>query len=308
MNRIDRLFGIVLRLQGRRRVRAEELAEAFQVSKRTIYRDILALNEVGVPVVSLPGQGYELMQGFFLPPLVFTRDEAAALLLGTRLLRQQAGGRIAAGADAATAKIAAALPAATRDEVERLAEMVSFLVPQARFDLDDPRLAVLQQAIEERRLVRMRYHSLARDELTARDVEPQHLTYSGGVWYLDAYCRLRRDERGFRLNRIDTLNLLAETFPERRARLNGWEAPRADLRVRVLVEGRSARWVRERQHYGFVAEEAAGSDVIMTYAVEGPDEIIHWLRSWGPAVRVLEPGSLRERLRNDAQATAERLA
>src|SRR5918997_3214167 len=112
MNRMDRLFGLVVLLQRRKRLRAEDLASEFGVSRRTIYRDIFALNAAGVPIVSLPGQGYELMQGYFLPPLVFTREEAAALLLGARLLGQQAVGRIATGADTALSKIAAAMPEA----------------------------------------------------------------------------------------------------------------------------------------------------------------------------------------------------
>jgi predicted DNA-binding transcriptional regulator YafY len=94
MNRIDRLFGILLILQNQPRVRAQDLAERFEVSKRTIYRDITALSEMGVPIVSLPGEGYELMEGFYLPSLIFTDDEAIALFLGARLLIQQAAGAL----------------------------------------------------------------------------------------------------------------------------------------------------------------------------------------------------------------------
>jgi predicted DNA-binding transcriptional regulator YafY len=307
MNRIDRLFGIVLRLQGRRRVRAEELAETFEVSKRTIYRDILALNELGVPVVSLPGQGYELMQGYFLPPLVFTREEAAALFLGVRLLGQQSAGRMAAGADAAMAKVAAVLPEATRRDVHRLGEMIAFLAPHARFDLDDPRLATLQHSLSERRVVRMRYHGRTRDEVSQREVEPLRLTYSDGAWYLQAFCRLRQGPREFRLERIETLELLTESFRERRIAADGAEDFGHSVEVRVRVARPSARWVRERQHYGFVAEESSDPDVVMTYRLDSVDEIVPWLRSWGPAVEVLSPPELRSRLRQDAQLVLELL-
>ena len=312
MNRIDRLFGIILHLQvqvqGRRRVRAEELADAFEVSKRTIYRDILALTEVGVPIVSLPGQGYELMPGFFLPPLVFTREEAAALLLGARLLGQQAVGRIATGADTAVAKIAAALPATTRRDVEHLGEMIAFLVPRSRFDLDDPQLTTLQRSLGERRVVRIRYHSLARDEVSLRDVEPRQLTYSGGAWYLQAYCRLREGQREFRLDRIESLELLAETFRERQTAAEGAEVGGAVTEVQVRVDARSVRWVRERQHFGFVDEERAGSETIMIYRVDSMEEMVPWLRSWGPAVEVVSPPELRSRLRREALSLAELLA
>src|SRR5437588_970923 len=88
MNRTDRLLAIILELQGKGWQRAEDLAETFETSKRTIYRDIQALGEAGVPVVSLPGRGYSLMKGYFLPPLSFTTDEATMLLLGSDLMAQ----------------------------------------------------------------------------------------------------------------------------------------------------------------------------------------------------------------------------
>ena len=88
MNRTDRLLAIILELQGKGRQRAEDLAETFETSKRTIYRDIQALGEAGVPIVSIPGLGYSLMKGYFLPPLSFTTDEATMLILGSDLMAQ----------------------------------------------------------------------------------------------------------------------------------------------------------------------------------------------------------------------------
>ena len=114
MNRVDRLFGILLQLQQRRRVRAQDLAARFEVNERTIYRDISALCEVGVPIAALPGEGYELMEGYYLRPLVFTPDEAGALSLAAQMFLNQASGRIAATGQAALAKISAVLPETTR--------------------------------------------------------------------------------------------------------------------------------------------------------------------------------------------------
>lgn len=308
MNRIDRLFGIVLRLQGRRRVRAEDLAEAFGVSTRTVYRDIAALAEVGVPVVSLPGQGYELMPGFFLPPLVFTGDEASALVLGARLLGHQASGRIAEGATSATAKIAAALPEPTRRETERLAETIAFLAEPSRFDLDDARLSLLRRAIGERRPLRLRHHGLGRDAAADREVEPLQLVYADGRWYLRAWCRLRREERDFRLDRIEGIHPLPGAFAPRTPSTGAGAATPPAYEARVRVNGHAARWVRERQHYGFVGEAPAGDDVVMTYRVNRPDELTHWLRGWGPEAEALAPADLRGRLRRDADAVAAMLA
>ena len=88
MNRTDRLLAIVLELQGKGRQRAEDLAGTFETSKRTIYRDISALGQAGVPLISVPGRGYALMKGYFLPPLSFRADEATMLLLGSDFMAQ----------------------------------------------------------------------------------------------------------------------------------------------------------------------------------------------------------------------------
>ena len=233
MNRLDRLFAITTYLQGRSRVRATDLADRFEVSKRTIYRDVAALSEAGVPIVSLPGEGYAIAEGFFLPPLVLTSAEATALVLGTRQLGEQATGRLAAAADQAVAKIAAVLTDEARRRVDELTEVSRFLTPaRPRLDLDDPRLVTLRRAIRERRVVALRYHGRNRDEVTEREVEPRELAFTDGVWYLTGYCRLRQAERDFRLDRVAALDLLAETFVPRR--------PAGDQRRPVEVRVRFA--------------------------------------------------------------------
>jgi predicted DNA-binding transcriptional regulator YafY len=251
MNRIDRLFAILLLMGRKRRVRALDLAQAFEVSERTIYRDMAALSESGVPIVALPGAGYELIDGYELPPLLFTPAEAAALFLGVQMLLAHTEGRMSADAERALAKVALVLPSMLRQNTERLASSIEFFMPQVRFDLDESHLAALRQAIQERRVVRLRYHSYSRDKITERDVEPHTLTYAGGAWYLNGYCRLRQDARGFRLSRIERLDLLRETFEPHQAPT---PVPAA-ISVRVRFDPSIARWVRERQHYAFQNEE-----------------------------------------------------
>jgi predicted DNA-binding transcriptional regulator YafY len=116
MNRTDRLLAIVLELQGRGRRRAEDLAATFETSKRTIYRDITALCEAGVPIVATPGLGYSLTPGYFLPPLSFTAPEATLLLLGAEVMAGSFDTLYRRVAEAAGRKIEAVLPAQARDE------------------------------------------------------------------------------------------------------------------------------------------------------------------------------------------------
>src|SRR5579859_2331703 len=124
MNRTDRLLAVVLELQGKGWQRAEDLAATFECSRRTIYRDLQALGQAGVPLVSVPGRGYSLMEGYFLPPLSFTTDEAAMLLLGGELMTQRFDAQYRDAADSARRKIAAVLPERLRAEVGALRESI----------------------------------------------------------------------------------------------------------------------------------------------------------------------------------------
>ena len=307
MNRLDRLFAIATVLQSRSRVRAEDLAARFEVSKRTIYRDITALAEAGVPVVSLPGQGYRLADGFSLPPLVFTPAEATALLFGARLLATQASGAMARAADDAIAKVAAVLDETTRRNVEEIDATVTFF-PAASgdppLDLTDARVTAIREAITRRRAVALRYRGRNREEASERLVEPQTLTFGGNAWYLSGYCRLRGGERAFRLDRIEHLAVTDEAF---RPRAAAPAPPPATIDVRVRLSPLAARIARERQHWSFVREDADPGGAVAVYAPHRLDEIASWLLGWGTAAEVIAPPELRERLRAEALRLAELL-
>jgi len=305
MNRIDRLFAILLILQHKRRVRAQDLARQFEISRRTIYRDMSALNQMGIPIAALPGEGFELVEGYYIPPLMFTENEAVALILGSRLLTQQAAGSLTKGAHQALAKITVALPDQVRARAEALTNVIGFITPSQKFNLDDPQLFVIQKAIQEKRVIHIRYHGYQKDAITERDVEPHQLFYSDGIWYLEGYCRLRKDIRAFRLSRVEKLNLRNETFPKRRA---GKTQTAQIIEIKIRFATDIARWVRERQHYGFQHEDApTQKGVTMTYHVQDTSEIIPWILSWGAAAEVLSPKELRKSLRETAQKLADLL-
>jgi predicted DNA-binding transcriptional regulator YafY len=298
MNRIDRLFAILLAIQNSKRIRGQDLADRFEVSKRTIYRDIQALTESGVPVVSLPGEGYELAEGYYLPPLNFTETEAVALLLGTELLRQQAAGSVTAGAKQALEKISAALPGTVRSRVEALTEIIGFFTGENRFNLDDPRLLILQKAIQEKRVISLRYYGRDREKTTTRTVEPCRLFYVMGTWYFEGYCRLRGEMRTFRLSRVEKLTLGIGTFEKREYRRT---PPDATVTVRIRFSEKIVRWVRERQYYGFQKEQTRRNGTVMTYKVIRPADILPWTLGWGSGAEVLEPEELRTMVRTESK-------
>src|SRR4051812_21717731 len=148
MNRTDRLVAMVMQLQGRRVVRAEELARHFEVTVRTVYRDIAALGEAGVPVVGEAGGGDSLVKGYHLPPVMFTAEEATALFVGGELVKQFTDASLCVPMDSALAKIRSVLPRERQDDLDRLARATAILgSPRLPSGLDQRLLLPVQQAV-----------------------------------------------------------------------------------------------------------------------------------------------------------------
>ncbi len=307
MNRTDRLLAIVLELQGKRRQRAEDLARTFETSKRTIYRDIQALCEAGVPLISTPGQGYALMEGYFLPPLSFTSEEATMLLLGSDFMAQNFDAQYRAAAQSASRKIEGVLPEKSRDEVHYLQESIRFVARGSPTNHEEQKkLERLRRAIIERTTVRFRYHTRHRsdgvDEETTREADPYGLVFIN-TWNLTAYCHLRKDMRVFRLDRMEDLVLLPKTFQRPTGfRMQPPSREQAgSIIIRVLFDHEIKRWAREARSYYTVAEEERSDGLLVTLKVRRESEVMQWLLGWGQHARVLEPESLRLRLMEEAR-------
>ncbi|WP_033424575.1 helix-turn-helix transcriptional regulator [Actinomadura flavalba] len=215
MNRTDRLYALVeeLRACAPRRLTSRELAARFEVSARTIERDIGALQQAGVPIYADVGRGggYTLDRSRTLPPLNFTPSEAVAVAI---TLARADGSPYSKAARTALQKIVTAMSDGDGDAARELADRIRFLVPP-----DEPVPAsvpaVLEEAMTARRVVRMQYEDVAGTR-TARDVEPVAFTASARTWYLIGWCRLRDAARVFRIDRVRGAALLEETAPDRR--------------------------------------------------------------------------------------------
>lgn len=308
MNRTDRLLAIVLELQGKGRQRAEDLAATFETSKRTIYRDIQALGEAGVPLISVPGRGYSLMKGYFLPPLSFTTDEATMLLLGSDFMAQNFDAQYRSAAQSASRKIESVLPEKLRDEVHHLQDSILFISSGSTEDITETEMVRhLRRAIIERATVRFCYHTryVRNDQSTqqTREADPYGLIHYANAWHLVAYCHLRQDIRNFRLDRMENLELLSRTFQRptdfKMRQRRQEEAQR--VVVRALFDQEVARWVRESRSYFMVAAEESAQGLLVTLRVRQESEILQWLLSWGRHVQVLEPESLRSMIAEEAE-------
>lgn len=308
MNRTDRLVAMLLLLQSKRIVRAEDIAGHFEISLRTVYRDMRALDEAGVPVAAEAGVGYSLVKGYHLPPVMFTKEEASALFIGGELAKQFTDETVRKPIESALLKVRSVLPDEARDHIETLSE-ATVIVP-SRSALDGARgnhTVAIQEAIASRRMVQIEYYSYSADELTRRTVEPLGMIYYGEHWHLIAHCRLREDFRDFRTDRIQSLTLKDATFPKRKNFslkdfLHEHTVLENPIEVQVWFDRRIARYATERAYYGFVSEVRQSDGVVMTFLVRTLEPMSKWLLLFGTSVRIVLPQPLCEMMRTEAES------
>ncbi|MFH6989671.1 helix-turn-helix transcriptional regulator [Flavobacterium collinsii] len=211
LKRLSRLTAILIQLQTKRILTASELAGKFSISKRTIYRDIRALEQAGVPIVTEEGEGYTLMDGYKIPPVMFSESEANALITAEQLVLKNKDASFVKEYTEAISKIKSVLRNNTKDKVNLLSDRI---VSGQNSDNNrtSNNLSILQLALTNFKLVCIRYFSPDNNQQTNRMVEPFAIYTFEENWLLIAFCRLRNDYRAFRLDRIVGLMVQEETF------------------------------------------------------------------------------------------------
>lgn len=210
MNRIDRLLGILTLLQTKKYVTAEAIASKFQISVRTVYRDIKALGEQGVPVSFEQHKGYFVVQGYFLPPVSFTSEEANALLLMENLTKRFADKSIEMHYSSALNKVKSVLRGSQKDSLELLTNTIRLQAPAA-INPDFAYLATLQKAISGQETLEIDYKNQA-EEISTRLVEPIGLIFYAFNWHLIGWCYKREEYRDFRVSRMQQVKLTGQPF------------------------------------------------------------------------------------------------
>ena len=224
MKRLDRITAIHIQLQSKKLIIAREMAERFEVTNRTIYRDIQTLRQAGVPIGEEEGKGYFLVDGYRLPPVMFTPEEAKSLVAVKNILNYHTEDSLNKNFESALLKIKAVLPDSEKNKLEFLDSRTAFHEPWAP---KSSHLEQIQKSITENIKLKISYHS-KKDEDTVRIICPYALYFSGATWTTIGYCELRKEIREFRLDRINLLDELVETFiPDKAFNLNKYLQERA---------------------------------------------------------------------------------
>jgi predicted DNA-binding transcriptional regulator YafY len=324
MNKLDRIMGTLLLLRGGRIVSATELASRFEVSVRTVYRDIETMSGLGVPVSTEMGRagGFRMSEGYFLPPVTLGPEEAVSLLLGLILMRRLRVAPFPKEADFAERKLLAALPAETREAMERASRFIGFEKVPADLlhpERDDPQaglgpgpsaesdvVGAFLRALLARSRAILAYRSPYREREVPLEVEPLGLLWDRDRWYLvgrpadaEGKARTWRADRVLELRPGRSMPPLKSDFDssellDRRWLRGAMDAWRAESPVRIAMRSEQAELLRRDWFYGTALFEEVGEGrVVMTYGEYRPEaasDLVRWL---GPGAELLEPSQWR---------------
>lgn len=297
MNRIDRLAAILIQLQSKRLVKAQEIADKFNISLRTVYRDVKALEEGGVPVIGEAGSGYTLMEGYRLPPVMFSQEEATALLTASKLVQSKTDAGISRHFQTALDKIRAVLRYPEKDHLEGIDAHIAVMNhPAVQYQpREELWLQQILKAIAAAERIEIEYTSIEKNEKSKRQLEPVGIYYLGSHWHLIAWCHLRNDYRNFRTDRISRLKNTGEKtskdHPPLQSFIEKMSRQEKELtRIVMEVDPEIVKYFGEQKYYhGYVQEEPAGEMIRMTFLAASLTGFARWFMLFGDHARIIEP-------------------
>ncbi|RKR81219.1 putative DNA-binding transcriptional regulator YafY [Mucilaginibacter gracilis] len=315
MNRIDRLSAILIQLQSRRITKAQDVADRFNISLRTVYRDIKALEEAGIPIIGEAGIGYSIMDGYRLPPVMFTREEAIAFLTAEKMVERLTDAANSANYRSAMYKIKAVLRSTEKDLLENMDTHIEVLKGKHKAD-EKPQLDLIQpilKSITAGVVVSLKYFSNYRQQQTQRMVEPVGVFYLEGYWHLIAFCRMRNDYRDFRLDRVLAITLTDDVFkqkhPPLKEHLQKTYQNNNLQEVIIRVDKRAVPYLTEQKYYsGYVSERQVGDEVEMIFLTGALEGFARWYMMYGDMATIIKPDELIERVKAITCKTAEKLS
>jgi predicted DNA-binding transcriptional regulator YafY len=315
-NTATRLITLIMLLQRQPNQTAGQLAQALDVSVRTVQRYMTMLDEMGIPIYAERGPygGYALVRGYKLPPLVFTPQEAVAVYLGTTFLEQVWGRLYQEAGRGALAKLDNVLPDEQRREVAWARQtLLAIGMHQADPGPSAPHLEKLWEGIHDRRRVSMLYRGRNQPEALQRDFDPYVLVHGWGRQYCLGYCHLRQDIRSFRVDRILELELLEQNFEipadfDLQAYVASQPYFQPQVQVRLYFAPEAALQALDNRSQWDTLEEQPDSSIIVTFAIPELEVAASIMLNYGYLAVILEPAELRELVRERARAIAARQA
>ncbi len=300
LNRFDRIVAILIQLQSRKVVKAQDLAERFEVSLRTIYRDIRSLEASGIPIIGEAGIGYSIIEGYKLPPIMFTKEEAGSFVAAEKLMKEFIDKKLGAHFESAIYKIKSVLKGKEKDWIDVLDNQIIIHPRPELFNKEIPdALQIFFESLAEKKQVNLNYRSFLNDEPTQRHIEPVGVFYENNYWHILAYCHLRNDYRQFRTDRIVAIERSNIPFELEHGTMDDHRQNYHDVhknRVIIHVQKDIVKFMKQgRKYYGFVSERDLGEKVEMLFMTPDTDNgIARWFLMFGDVATIIEPERLRQ--------------
>jgi predicted DNA-binding transcriptional regulator YafY len=314
MNRIDRVSAILIHLQSRQVVKAQDIAERFNISLRTVYRDIRTLEEAGVPIVGEAGVGYRMMDGYRLPPVMFTKEEATAFLTAEKMVEKLTDPSTQEGFKSAMYKIRAVLRSTEKNYLENLEDNIEVVenkfLPKNRHEVHH--LQNILKSISDKVVLNIKYFANHSQEDTTRHIEPVGIYFSGTYWHLIAYCQMRKDYRDFRIDRImnieeTTLSFLKE-HPSLKTYLSQISRKRELHTVVLRLDNEVIKTLGDQKYYhGYVSEQMVDNQVEMTFLTSSLMGFARWFMLLGDRAEIITPESLKTEVKEIAENVLKRM-
>jgi predicted DNA-binding transcriptional regulator YafY len=301
MNRIDRVSAILIQLQSKRVVKAQDIADRFNISLRTVYRDIKALDEAGVPVIGEAGIGFSIMEGYRLPPIMFTKEEATAFLTAGKMVEKFTDSSTRSGYESALFKVKAVLKYSEKDYVDDIEEHIAVVKnPYLPASTNDHiHLQTILHHIFSKTILDIGYYANHSQQYSNRLVEPIGIFYLGNNWYMIAYCHLRKDYRHFRTDRISYINPTEKHYVQQHPSLNSFlekmKAEKELKQVVIRVDKEVLRYFGEQKYYnGFVSEKEVDGKMEMHFLTQSLNGFARFFLMFGEHADIISPAGLKD--------------
>lgn len=303
MNKFDRVVSLLLVLQSRKIIRAQDVAKKFNISLRTVYRDIRSLETAGIPIISEAGVGYSIMPGYHLPPIMFSQEEASAMITAEKLLEKMADAKTIETYHSAMLKIKSVLRTDEKEAVNNLSDYIEvFRQPWSSEKTEIQGLQKVFKSIHDKTIIQIKYKAGYNQEISNREIEPVGVFFSNENWYLIAFCRLRKAYRSFRLDRIIELQLTHTAFQDKHPVLKEYLrslVQEKDLKKSVIRFHKEATRYVESQKYmlGFTHEIEKGDWVEMTFLNHSYKNMARGLFMYTNSIEIMEPKELLDEMK-----------
>jgi predicted DNA-binding transcriptional regulator YafY len=313
MNRLDRVTAILIQLQSKRIVKAQDIAERFNISLRTVYRDIRTLEEAGIPLVGETGIGYSIMDGYRLPPVMFTLDEATAFLTAEKLVEKLTDTSTDESYKSAMYKIKAVLRSTEKDYLETMDHHIEVLDNPyiSKEKNTNNSLQPILKSISEKKVLNIHYFANHSQENTSRNLEPVGIFYSGSYWHLLAFCQLRNDYRDFRIDRIQQITSTPLPFKKEHPSLKSFLKQIAQEKelhsIVILVSKDTVKHFGDQKYYnGFVSQREIKDKIEMTFLTCSIEGFARWYMMFGDSAEIVSPDNLKKVVKEIASNIAKK--